>query len=326
LNNIALGQYIKGDSLIHKLDPRIKITSLVIYLVSVFMIEISPNTINLIMIGSLLALILIAYIFSGIPLFRILNSIKSIIFLIVFTVIIQLFAIKDGTLLFNPTMYIGLASVVSILVLLVVYGYLKKYVKFKTSLFILVVVLIFVLQYFLPYMTWFKYDLAIYDQALLRGLFLFLRIMAVILSTSLLTYTTSTNDFNSGLESLLGFLKIIKIPVATFSMIVSLTLRSIPILLQESDTVLKAQASRGSDIRESNILGKVKQVISFLVPLLVISFQKAIDLADAMEVRGYVVGAKRTHYDSFKLRSADILFFLFIVLVLVATILVPTLI
>ena len=123
--------------------------------------------------------------------------------------------------------------------------------------------------------------------------------------TSLLTFTTMTTDINDGLEGILFPLKWVKVPVDVLTMMVSLTLRYIPTLLIETDKIMKAQASRGVDFKEASIKDKVTQVISLLIPVFVISFKRAEDLANAMEVRGYVIGQKRTKIDVLKIKITD---------------------
>ncbi len=114
-------------------------------------------------------------------------------------------------------------------------------------------------------------------------------------------------DINQGLEWLLSPLKLFKIPVGIFAMLVSLTLRFIPTLMSESKKIMNAQASRGVDFNEGSLKDKVNQIISLLIPMFVISFKRAEDLSNAMEARGYIIGAKRTKLDELKLRWRDYL-------------------
>ena len=123
--------------------------------------------------------------------------------------------------------------------------------------------------------------------------------------TSLLTLSTMTTDINNGLEAVLSPLKLIKIPVGIFAMMISLTLRFIPTLMIESKKIMNAQASRGVDFNEGNLKQKVNQIISLLIPMFVISFNRADELSNAMEARGYVIGKKRTKLDLLKLRWRD---------------------
>lgn len=119
-----------------------------------------------------------------------------------------------------------------------------------------------------------------------------------------------STDINNGLEWLLAPLKAIKIPVSVFSMTIALTLRFIPTLYEESKKIMNAQASRGVDFQEGRLHNKVTQIISLLIPMFVISFRRAEDLSNAMESRGYVIGAKRTKLDELKFRFLDYFCFL----------------
>ena len=125
--------------------------------------------------------------------------------------------------------------------------------------------------------------------------------------TSLLTISTMSTDINNGIEAILSPLKLIKIPVGVFAMLISLTLRFIPTLIAETRKIMNAQASRGVDFNEGSLKDKINQIISLLVPMFVISFKRAEDLSNAMEARGYIIGAKRTKIDELKLRWRDYL-------------------
>lgn len=115
-----------------------------------------------------------------------------------------------------------------------------------------------------------------------------------------------TTDLNYGIEALLKPLKVIKVPVDIIAMMLSLTLRYIPTLLGETEKIMKAQASRGVDFKESKFKDKVIQIISLLIPVFVISFKRAEDLGNAMEVRGYVIGQKRTKIDQYSIGFVDV--------------------
>ena len=320
MTQIKIGQYVASDSFLHRLNPKVKIISMVLLMVSIFMIPIKLDTVNLILLGSMFLFSLILILLSSIPFKMVLQNIRGIVFLLVFTSVLQLFYIQEGTLWLESKMYFGLASLLSIIALLVFYSITKKYIKFKSIYFILVVTLIFVLQALLPYMTWVTYNLNIYSDAVVRIIFIFVRILTVIIVTSLLTYTTSTTELNDGLESVLKPLKYIGIPVSVFSMMLSLTLRSIPTLLEETDKIMKAQASRGVDFKESKLVEKIVQVISLLIPIFVVSFKRSLDLSNAMEVRGYILGAPRTKLISYQWNIKDTISIIIPIIILVGMI------
>ena len=309
MHNITIGQYIPGNSWLHRLDPRIKILSLVLILTSVFLIPISNDFMPLYILAGLLLSTLFLILTSGVPLLKVLNGLRPVVFLLTFTVIVQILYVRVGTPLYDEPVrfYVSLTSIVAIIIWLILYQLIKRLFKFKLLLFFTSVMVIFFLQYLLPYGPLFSYDVIIYDVSLIRALFIFLRIGVVIMITSLLTFTTMTTDLNYGLETLMTPLKAIKVPVDMITMMVSLTLRFIPTLLIETDKIMKAQASRGVDFKESNFKEKVNQIISLLVPVFVISFKRSEDLANAMEVRGYVIGQKRTRIDTYKTSVKDYL-------------------
>lgn len=307
MNNITIGQFIPGDSWLHKLDPRVKLFSLVIMLVSIFLIPVSSDKVPLIAMVSILGIIILLTFSTKIPLRKVLNGLKPIVFLLTFTFIIQLFYVKTGNLVLDPIeMYISVTSIVAIILFIMFYNLTKKYIRFRILYFFFAVGVIFLLQAVLPYITLTSYTLEIYDQGLLRAGFIFLRITNVIILTSLLTFTTMTTDLNYGIEALLKPLKLIKVPVDMIAMMLSLTLRYIPTLLIETEKIMKAQASRGVDFKESTFKEKISQIISLLIPVFVISFKRSEDLGNAMEVRGYVIGQKRTRIDEYIISLKDI--------------------
>lgn len=321
MNNITIGQYISGDSWLHKLDPRIKLFSLIILLVATFLVPVSADLIPILSMASMLILIIILTISTKIPLRKVLNGLKPIVFLLTFTFVIQLFYVKTGNLVVDPIeMYISVSSIGAIILFLVFYNLTKKHIKFRILYFFFAVFVIFLLQAILPYVSITSYTLEIYDQGLLRAGFIFLRITNVIILTSLLTFTTMTTDLNYGIEALLKPLKIVKVPVDMIAMMLSLTLRYIPTLLIETEKIMKAQASRGVDFKESTFKEKISQVISLLIPVFVISFKRSEDLGNAMEVRGYVIGQKRTRIDEYIISLKDILTMIISIIILGAII------
>ena len=322
MNNITIGQYIPGNSWLHRLDPRIKLISLVFILVATFIIPISAELIPLITMGVLFVFVMLLTMTADIPLKKVLNGLKPIVFLLTFTFIIQLFYVKQGNPLTDEPIlcYVSVSSIAAIILFIVFYNITKKYIPFRILYFFFAAFVFFFLQTILPYLPITSYQLTIYDQGIIRAGFIFLRITNVIMMTSLLTFTTMTTDLNYGIESLLKPLKIVKVPVDVIAMMLSLTLRYIPTLLGETEKIMKAQASRGVDFKESKFKDKVIQIVSLLIPVFVISFKRAEDLGNAMEVRGYVIGAKRTKIDQYKIGVSDYISLVFAAGVLAAII------
>ncbi len=325
MNNMTIGQYIPGQSWLHQLDPRVKMLSLILLLVSIFLIPIQGTMIDLSILAGYFLLTLILVMSSGIPLMKVLQGLRPILFLLTFTVLIQILIIRPTTLVAISetfTFYLSITSIVAMIVWLIFYQVSKKWIKFKVLYFILSVFVVFAIQYVLPYGAIYQYDVTLYEETVIRALFIFFRIVVIIMLTSLLTFTTMTTDINDGLEGILFPLKWVKVPVDVLTMMVSLTLRYIPTLLIETDKIMKAQASRGVDFKEASLKDKVTQVISLLIPVFVISFKRAEDLANAMEVRGYVIGQKRTKIDILKIKLTDYIAMLGVLLIVSMTIFV----
>lgn len=303
MNNITFGQYIPGNSWIYKLDPRMKIILTIALIVLVFIIP----TLTGMLIA--LGLFILLFISTRISLIRVIKGLKPVLFLLVFTVVLQLIYTKGTakTLLHIFDMQIGLYQLLIMIGLLLIYFITKKYLPFKFIYLLIILGLIFTTMWKLRFddFIWNDFKFYVYEEGINKSAFIFIRIVMMIGITSLLTLSTMSMDINNGLEAVLSPLKLIKIPVGVFSMLISLTLRFIPTLLEESKKIMNAQASRGVDFNEGKLSDKVKQIISLLIPMFVISFKRAEDLSNAMEARGYVIGAKRTKLDELRLRFLD---------------------
>jgi energy-coupling factor transport system permease protein len=138
--------------------------------------------------------------------------------------------------------------------------------------------------------------ITIYEEGLRQGIFISLRFFLLILMTSILTLTTTPIEITDGLESLLAPLNKIKFPVHELALMMSISLRFIPTLMQETDKIMKAQTARGVDFSSGPIKERIKAIIPLLIPLFVSSFKRAEELAVAMESRGYRGGEGRTKY------------------------------
>ena len=135
-----------------------------------------------------------------------------------------------------------------------------------------------------------------------------------------MTLTTTPNQLTDGLEKLLGPLKVIKVPIHEISMMMSIALRFIPILLEETDKIMKAQMARGADFDSGNMIKKIKAMVPLLVPLFVSAFRRANDLAMAMEARCYQGGEGRTKMKPLKYHKADVAAYLVLILYLAGVI------
>lgn len=233
LKDITIGQYYKEDSLIHRLDPRVKLFAVLIYVITLFMHK-APAT----YVMSLLFLIITIKI-SKVPVKYILRGLKAIAVILLFSVMINM--------LFIPG---------------------KPVIQF--------------------------WIISISAEGIRTTIYLGSRLIMLVLGTSLLTFTTTPNELTDGLDKSLGFLNKVGVPVHEIAMMMSIALRFIPILLEETDKIMKAQIARGADFESGNLIQKVKNMVPLLVPLFISAFRRANDLAMAMEARCYHGGDNRT--------------------------------
>lgn len=258
ISDITLGQFFPGKSAIHRLDPRTKIILATLFIVSVFLAN------NPISFAFLLIVTLTLIFISKISAKVILKGIKPIVFIVLFTAIINIFATKgDGTPLIS------------------------------------------------------FWVINIYLEGIARAVMMAFRVILLIVGTSiLLTYTTSPISLTDGLESLLSPLKAIGLPVHTFAMMMSIALRFIPTLIEETEKIMNAQKSRGADFTSGTLVQRGKALIPILVPLFVSSFKRAEELATAMECRCYRGDYKRTKLVKLEYKGLDFAFMALFMLVL----------
>ncbi len=303
MNNITFGQYIPGNSWIYKLDPRTKIILTVFMIVLIFLV---PN-----LLGMLIALgaFILIFLSTRISLWKVIKGLKPVMFLLLFTVVLQLIYTtgNEASLLYEFQMQIGLYHLLIMVSILVFYFLTKRFIPIKLIYLLVACAGMFLVLWLVRFdnFIWSDFTFRVYKEGVDKAAFVFIRIIVMIGITSLLTLSTMSTDINNGIEAVLSPLKLIKVPVGVLSMLISLTLRFIPTLLEESKKIMNAQASRGVDFQEGKLREKVTQIISLLIPMFVISFKRAEDLSNAMEARGYIIGEKRTKLDELKLRWRD---------------------
>ncbi|WP_232699824.1 energy-coupling factor transporter transmembrane component T family protein [Brevibacillus daliensis] len=258
LQNFTLGQFVPSDSFVHRLDPRSKFLFLLVYAVVVFL----SNQIWLyavftaILIFSLrLSKLSLAYIFRGL---------KPVWFLLVFTIILQLFLTKGG----------------------------EVYVQWG----------------------WFSIE----EDGVRQAFFIAMRLGLIVVMSSLLTLTTSPMDLTDGIEKMLGPFKKIGLPVHELALMLSIAIRFIPTLLEETDKIMKAQMSRGANFESGGMISRAKAMIAIVIPLFVSAFRRAEDLALAMEARGYRGDVGRTKLRQLAFSYRDGLVIVFMILMVVA--------
>lgn len=248
LRDITLGQYFPGKSILHKIDPRVKILISIAYIVAVFLAKATSAYILLVAFTAALVIV------SGIKVKTVLKGVKPIVFVIIFTAIINVFFTTGETLLFE-----------------------WKFIH-------------------------------IYLEGLVNAAFMAVRITSLLIGTSvILTYTTSPIALTDAIERLLSPLRVIKIPVHEFAMMMTIALRFIPTLIEETDKIMSAQKARGADFSTGKLTDRAKALIPVLIPLFISAFRRADELAVAMECRCYRGGKGRTRMTKLHLRYYDFL-------------------
>ena len=259
LKDITLGQYFPGKSLVHRLDPRTKLVILVAYIVALFVAS------GWIAYGVCFVFLAVSIAVSHIPLKAIARGMKPLVFILIFTGVLNVF--------FTPGKEL-----------------------------------------------WSLGFVRITQEGIVQAVKMVSRILMLISATFLLTYTTSPIALTDGLESLLGPLKLIRVPVHELSMMMCIALRFIPTLIEETDKIMSAQKARGADFETGNLIQKVKALVPILVPLFISAFRRADELATAMECRCYQGGDGRTKMKLLRYKRNDYLVYGFGILLLSAII------
>lgn len=224
----------------------------------------------------------------------------------------------------NPTTLVFLALITFILIIISRISFSVIFKAIKPLVFILTFTA--VLNIFLtkgdgaPLLSFWR--ITVYAEGIIRAAFMFLRVIIFIMSsTVLLTYTTSPISLTDGIESLFGPLKKINVPVHSFAMMMSIALRFIPILVEETEKIMNAQKSRGADFSSGGLIKRAKALVPILIPLLASAFNRADELATAMECRCYRGDKNRTRLVKLEYKPRDFIFMISFVLILASVIL-----
>ncbi len=250
LRDITLGQYYQAESLIHRLDPRVKLGGTIIYILSLFLAD---NVAGYVFAALFLGIVIYL---SKVPVSFMVKGMKAILFLLLFTVVFNLF-LTPGEPIFT------------------IFGSIS--------------------------ITW---------EGLRLALQMAVRLTLLIMGSSVMTLTTTPNNLTDGMEKMLKPLTVFHLPVHEVAMMMSIALRFIPILLEETDKIMKAQLARGADFESGNLFKKAKAMVPLLVPLFVSAFRRASDLALAIEARCYRGGEGRTKMKPLVYGKADKLAYL----------------
>ena len=245
IRDITIGKYYPANSVIHRLDPRVKIVATLLFLISLF--------VQKSVLGYLVATLFLAGVIqlSKVPLKFIMKGLKPIMILLLITVAFNLFLNNGGEVLVHFWIF------------------------------------------------------QITEDGLEISVYMAIRLIYLIAGSSIMTFTTTPNALTDGIEKLLRPLNKVKVPVHEVAMMMSIALRFIPILLEETDKIMKAQIARGADLESGNIIQRAKAMIPILVPLFVSAFRRANDLAMAMEARCYRGGEGRTKMKPLVYHSRD---------------------
>lgn len=244
LRDITLGQYYQTDSVIHKLDPRVKLIATICFIISLFVVKS--------WVGYAIAAIFLAVSIklSKVPFKYMIKGMRAIVFILLITVVFNLF-LTPGEVLVS---------------------------------------------------VW---KIRITKEGLQTAVTMAVRLSFLIVGSSIMTLTTTPNSLTDAMEKLMKPLKVFKVPVHEVAMMMSIALRFIPILLEETDKIMKAQQARGADFESGNIIQRAKSMIPLLVPLFVSAFRRANDLAMAMEARCYRGGEGRTKMKPLRYKYRD---------------------
>lgn len=267
LKDITLGQYYPADSVVHKLDPRVKLFATLVYIIALFTFR------GLLGFAVITGMLIFMIHVSKVPFSYMVKGLKAIVVLLIITAVFNLLFTSTGT------------------------------------------------------MYWHWEPFYVTSTGIMNAVLMTVRLIYLIIGTSLMTLTTTPNQLTDGLEKSLGFLSRIHVPVHTIAMMMSIALRFIPILMEETDKIMKAQMARGADFEHGNLIQRAKNMIPLLIPLFVSAFRRADDLAMAMEARCYSGGNGRTKMKPLKYEREDhvayVILLGFLAAVIAARILLP---
>lgn len=267
MRDVTFGQYYPSESFIHKCDPRTKILFLIVYIVAIFL---APDFIGL---GACALVLILAVAFSGVPAKSVLRSIKGVLFLLLFTAVLNLlfYSGENTVTIGNVALKWGIINVTY--------------------------------------------------EGIYYMIFFMCRLFMLVMTSALLTLTTTPVNLTDGIESLLLPLKFIRFPVHELALIMSIALRFIPTLMDETERIMNAQKARGADFEHGGLIHRIKAIVPILIPLLISAFRRAEELGDAMDARCYSGSRVRTKYKKLKFSWRDIVLALIGVVLLAGIIL-----
>ncbi|MBR4237024.1 energy-coupling factor transporter transmembrane protein EcfT [bacterium] len=298
--NFVLGQYVPGNSYLYRLDPRVKIISTILLMVSVFFLTTYYE-----ILGAL-GVILLILLSGRISIIKAIRGLKPLLVLSLFVFFFQIFFNQTGTVIYTSELVFSISSIVSIIVLTFLFFFIRRFIKFKFILLLIYLASIYLSLAYLAYPNiLYSYTLNIFDKGLETSLFVFFRLITVVFIATILTLTTKPTDLTLGIEYLLKPLKVFKINSEEIALIITIALRYIPTILEEAYRIMDAQASRGADFNSGSLFKKIKIIVSLLIPMFIISFERSDELADAMLSRNFVPGKEKTKYHILRWKAID---------------------
>ncbi len=244
-DKLIIGRYIPGNTIIHRLDSRMKMLYVFIFMILIFFCNSWASY------GFMVLTVLIIMYLTQIRFWFLIKGLTPVMLLFIFTFIMHLIVTKGGPVIIDLKLF------------------------------------------------------TIEQNGVVQGAFIVLRLALLVMISTIMTLTTSPISLTDAIESMLRPLKKVKFPVHELAMMMSISLRFIPTLMDELDRIIKAQTSRGSDVTAGSIFNRLKAIIPLLIPMFISAFKRADDLAVAMEARGYNASNQRTTYRKLKWKLRD---------------------
>ncbi len=248
MKDVSFGQYYPVDSFVHRLDPRLKLLFLIVFIAAIFVAN------SFWSLGLCVLILIAAVAFSRVPFGKVLRSVRGVIFLVLFTAAV------------NVLFYTGKSE---------------------------------------PLWEWWIFTVT--REGIVFSVFLVLRLILLVTCSSMLTYTTTPVALTDGIESLLTPLKWVHFPVHALALIMSIALRFIPILMDETERIKNAQKARGADFESGGIVKRIRAIVPILIPLLLSAFRRADELGDAMDARCYMGDKHRVKYKKLTFTWRDLI-------------------
>lgn len=262
MRDITIGQFYNVDSVIHRLDPRVKIMFAFVYVISLFLDK------NPLLFGVALGVLMVYIRLSRVPVRFIFRGMSALYVIILLTGFMNLLTVKGANVIFE-----------------------WRFIRITQA-------------------------------GVYAAIYTSLRLLFMIIGSSMMTYTTTPNTLTDGLERMLGWMNKLRVPVHEFAMIMSIALRFVPVLVEELDKIMKAQMARGIDFNEGNLFVHMRKLVPILIPLFVSATKRSNELALAMDARCYHGGEGRTKMKPLRYQKRDYTAYALIIIYLIGMIMI----